>query len=611
MSFRHELQQSLPPAAIEKIRSISGNDMCMDCGSAEPDWGDVLHGSLHCIRCAGRHRALGVSVSFCRSLTMDNWTEANLLNMLLGGNRQLKSFFTRQRVANSSVECLYASRPAAYYREQLSKQVDQLLQKRRQQRHIKNEKDLPPLPLPRRREKQEEETNHDENDDGEKEDVDKEEDSSFYAEEEEESPQKEEGQEEVKEEECCSRSLLLRGASAPAAMARPRRRKFRREIVDFDATIRDQELGASLTRALPPPGWSCPGKSMALVTKVRSTGAANILNIRVGDYVVAMNGRALHDYDEFVSLFPKTQRPTRLTVRRFQRVPVVEDEATEDDKASPPQLENSDDCSPRERGTFFSSQEEDEEDEDSVLKIDFGLSQEALGFSIEKDSFGRARVSRVAPGGRAACLGVKVDDVVVSLNNRDAFTYDVVVQTLPLLEKPIVAGLRREGRKQRFTTTTHHEPPVAKSANLFSARPPKPLGAQRSSSNNAAGHFGARLNGKEHFYQDDDESDDDIFASLPRAGTKKVLAPKLADKKEFDVVFDDGPLGMRIEERIGLVALTVVTHVDPKGQAKKKGVTVGCTVQGLNGEKYLSHAHTAATLRHARRPIAARLRHAD
>ena len=33
---------------------------------------------------------------------MDNWTEANLLAMLLGGNRQLRSFFKRLPCGNNT-----------------------------------------------------------------------------------------------------------------------------------------------------------------------------------------------------------------------------------------------------------------------------------------------------------------------------------------------------------------------------------------------------------------------------------------------------------------------------------------------------------------------------
>lgn len=44
------------------------------------------------------------------------------------------------------------------------------------------------------------------------------------------------------------------------------------------------------------------------------------------------------------------------------------------------------------------------------------------------------------------------------------------------------------------------------------------------------------------------------------------------------------------------------------GQAQSLGVSEGCVVVGLNGEEYLSHAHTVATLKHARRPILVRFR---
>ena len=68
---------------------------------------------------------------------------------------------------------------------------------------------------------------------------------------------------------------------------------------------------------------------------------------------------------------------------------------------------------------------------------------------------------------------------------------------------------------------------------------------------------------------------------------------------------------MRIEERYGLVSLTVVTHVADGGQAHVAGVKVGCTLLGLNGERYLSHAHTSATLQYGKRPVKLRLRHCD
>ena len=105
---------------------------------------------------------------------------------------------------------------------------------------------------------------------------------------------------------------------------------------------------------------------------------------------------------------------------------------------------------------------------------------------------------------------------------------------------------------------------------------------------------------------------DDAFAIQDfRFGTKKVMETDISDEREYDVTFSNGMLGMRLEERLGLVPVSVVTLVQPKSQAAAAGVTVGSTLQGINGEKYLSHAHTTATLRHAKRPIRVRFRHAD
>ena len=74
---------------------------------------------------------------------------------------------------------------------------------------------------------------------------------------------------------------------------------------------------------------------------------------------------------------------------------------------------------------------------------------------------------------------------------------------------------------------------------------------------------------------------------------------------------DQGDLGMRIQERGGLVPQSVVVGVEPEGQAAANGVSVGCTVVGVNGELFISHAHTVSTLKHAKRPVSVRFRHMD
>lgn len=75
---------------------------------------------------------------------------------------------------------------------------------------------------------------------------------------------------------------------------------------------------------------------------------------------------------------------------------------------------------------------------------------------------------------------------------------------------------------------------------------------------------------------------------------------------QFDVRFDGDELGFRVEEKFGVSSTTVVTDVTEKGEARAKGVSIGCVIVGINYEAYLSHAHTVATLKYCKKPVVIR-----
>jgi len=73
------------------------------------------------LRCAGRHRGLGVHLSFVRSTTMDSWSPLQIAKMRVGGNTKLKNFFSSQKFpANLSIKEKFDNDAMEKYRERLT-----------------------------------------------------------------------------------------------------------------------------------------------------------------------------------------------------------------------------------------------------------------------------------------------------------------------------------------------------------------------------------------------------------------------------------------------------------------------------------------------------------
>eukprot|EP00536_Pseudo-nitzschia_multiseries_P013272 jgi/Psemu1/137933/gw1.554.31.1 len=76
----------MDPKDLKIVKSLPGNDRCFDCGEPDTQWGSVSYGTLFCIECSGKRRALGVHVDFVRSLTLDSWKPQHVAVMKAGGN---------------------------------------------------------------------------------------------------------------------------------------------------------------------------------------------------------------------------------------------------------------------------------------------------------------------------------------------------------------------------------------------------------------------------------------------------------------------------------------------------------------------------------------------